>query len=349
MRVAFSLRTWLGFQAPATIGVQSPYAPPADFAPFALAEVLGDLNALSIVDRATALRVPGVKRAHGIHTSIAGGLNFYLMNGDARVAEQPAWLTSSNSGMSPYLRNKGVVSDLFMRGWACLGFNADMTDCIHVPEGFWGVNDNGDLAIDERMPAEYRAKPIAIDLGYGESGILVDGVDSIRAARAIDRAWIDRVENPIPATDLHITDPQYDQLTKREKRRIVDEWNANRKRGGGSTAITQSFLEVKALGQVSPDLYEKGRNAVRLDIANHAAVPASIIEGSKDSGGSDIEYSNDATTRNELYDFGTKVFVQAIEARLSLDDVCAPGLSIRADLSNLMSTPSPDTNPTSAD
>jgi hypothetical protein len=113
--------------------------------------------------------------------------------------------------------------------------------------------------------------------------------------------------------------------------------------------VTQSFLQVQSLGSISADLFEKGRNAIRLDLANHTAVPASIIEGAKDGSGSDINYSNSETSPNELYNFGTKAFVQAIEARLSLDDVCAPGHSIRADLTGIMATPSLNTDPTSAD
>lgn len=333
-----------------TIGVQAPWAPTDSMVTFAAEEVLGALSATGAVTREIALRVPGIKRAHGIHCSTVAGLPFFQMTGAERTKEQPAWLLSSDSGISPYQRMYGLVSDLFMTGWACISFTSDMTDAIHIPSGLWSIDQQtGAVTVDVRIPAKYRAKPIAIPLGYGSNGILVDGIDSIRAARAIDRAWIDRVENPIPATNLHITDPQYDQLSRREKRKIVDAYNENRRRDGGSTALTPSFIEVTALGTVSADLYEKGRNAIRLDLANHSAVPASIIEGSKDSGGADIEYSNGETTPNELYNFGTKNFVQAIESRLSLDDVCPPGDSIRADLANLMAIPSQTINPTSAD
>lgn len=291
-----------------------------------------------------------MKRAHGIHCGLVGGLNWYLYEGDQRAATQPEWLTNSRSGVSPYHRMFGLTSDLFMAGWACLSFTSDMTDALHVPYGMWGVDqETGTAFVNDQIPAAFRAHPIVISLGYGENGLLVDGVDSVRASRNIERAWNERVENPAPATDLHITDPAYNEMTAKEKRKIVDQWNENRRRAGGQTAVTQSFLEVKALGQTDAGLFEKGRNAIRLDLANHTAVPASLIEGSKDGSGSDINYSNDATSRNELWDFGTSRFVRAIEARLSLDDVCEPGLSIRADLSNLMTAPTPNMHQTSED
>lgn len=318
---------------------------------FAASEVLGAAEKAAVaVTRETALRVPGVKRAHGIHCGLVAGLSWYDWDGDVRAPEQPSWLTNSDSGVSPYHRMFGVTSDLFMCGWACISFTADMTDAMHVPYGLWHVDEStGRVVVADSVPTAYRAKPIVIPLGYGENGLLVDGVDSVRASRNIERAWNERVENPAPATDLHITDPAYNEMSAKEKRKIVDQWNENRRRAGGQTAVTQSFLEVKALGQTDAGLFEKGRNAIRLDLANHTAVPASLIEGSKDGGGADINYSNDATSRNELWDFGTSRFVRAIEARLSLDDVCAPGHSIRADASNLMSTPTPNMHQTSED
>jgi len=343
-------REWLfGPKVTSQMGVSSPYAPNDALETFMAKDLLGELAENGIVTRQTALRVPGVKRAHGIHAAIVGRAKWTVMEGDRPAAEQPGWLTNSASGVSPYHRMFGVASDLFFNGWACIGFTADMSDAIHIPFGLWGVDRLGNVVVDGSVDAQYRARPVAIQLGYGENGILVDGADTIRAARNIERAWMDRVDNPIPATDLHITDPAFNGMTKREKRRIVDEWNENRRRAGGQTAITQSFLEVRALGQVSADLFEKGRNAVRLDLANHAAVPASIIEGAKDGGGSDINYSNDSTERNELVDFGTSRFLLAIEGRLSLDDVLPSGQSLRADLTNLMTTPSPGMNATSED
>jgi hypothetical protein len=241
----------------ATVGVKSPYAPSDTLVEFASAEILGDISKAGGVTREIALRVPGVKRAHGIHCATVAGLSFYLMDGDVRAAEQPKWLTNSESGVSPYHRMYGVTSDLFMTGWACLGFTADKSDALHIPAGLWGVDGTtGEAVISETIPAKYRALPVFFPLGYGSNGLLVDGIDSVRAARAIDAAWINRIENPIPMTNLHIDDPAYDQLSKKAKLKIVDEWNENRRRAGGATAITQSFIKVEDLGSGSAHQFE---------------------------------------------------------------------------------------------
>jgi hypothetical protein len=334
--------------APALPALQSPWAPTDSLVTFTATELYGALADSGAVSRDIALRVPGIKRAHGIHCGIVAGLKWQEMDNDTPAATQPNWLTTSASGVSPRARMFGIVSDLFMNGWACLSFTEDRTDALHIPYGLWKV-EAGEVVVDGNVEAAYRAKPILIPLGYGENGILVDGVDSVRSARLIERIWNERIENPAPATNLHISDPAYDQMTAAEKIKIVDEWNANRRRAGGQTAVTQSFLDVQGLGETSADLFEKGRNASRLDLANHCAVPASIIEGAKDGGGGDINYSNETGARNELWDFGTSKFANAIEARLSLDDVCAPGRSIRADLSGLMAVPTQNMTATSQD
>ncbi|WP_336493013.1 hypothetical protein, partial [Methylobacterium nigriterrae] len=93
-----------------------------------------------------------------------------------------------------------------MSGWGCLGFTDDMTDCMHVPVGWWGADAAGNIVIfDQRVPARYRARPIAIPMGYGNNGLLVDGVSTVRAALRIEDVWMERINNPLPATDLHIT------------------------------------------------------------------------------------------------------------------------------------------------
>jgi len=302
------------------------------------------------VDRAAALKIPGVKRAHSIHTGLVGGLSFFQYTGDTRRDDQPEWLTNSASGVPIYQRWAGICSDLFFDAWACLALSDDGTDAIHVPSGLWTIDsETGDVVIDERIPTEYRHNPRIITMGYGDNGFLVDARETILASTDLARIWMERLENPSPGTELHITDPAFDHMSHEDKIKLVDQWNSNRQRSGGQTAVTPSFIKVNALGQNSADLFEKGRNAIRLDLANHAAVPASIIEGSKDGGGGDMSYSNDTSERNELFDFGTSRFVRAIEARLSLDDVVESGDSIRADLGNLMASPTPVMNQTSKD
>ncbi|WP_315107003.1 hypothetical protein [uncultured Microbacterium sp.] len=338
------------------VSIVSPWSPQDNIVTWAVDDALGGLLDRSVLPltREIALRLPGVKRAHGIICRQLASIPFFQMDNDARTDEQPEWLTSSQSGVAPYHRMYGAASDWFFNGWAAFGFTADMTDCLHIPFGLWKINEHGIIEItDERVPAEYTDKIIAIPLGYGENGLLVDGADTIRQARNVEAVYQQRLENPIPLTTLEVDGAVYDQWDDPEIDEFLDQWIRNRTKH--ATAVHPSYVKVGMPGQVQVDLYETGRNAARLDIANHTALPASILEAVRQGGGgggTEMRYQGVANggARSDLWDFGlARGMMLAFEARMSLDDVCDEGLSIRGDLTAQNAIPAPNTNPTSED
>lgn len=305
------------------------------------------------ITRDIALRVPGIKRAHGIHCTLFAQTTFRQTDETGTpTAEQPAWLGNSRSGVSPYHRKFGIASDLFFNGWAAIGFTKDRDDALHIPYGAWSVNGSGEVEVDAGIvPAAYRAHVVAIPLGYGENGLLVDGVDTVRASRLIEAAYQDRLDNPIPLTILGIPEEKWNSWSVTERKLYRDQYAEGRKAANGSVATKVAEFPIEFPGQVPVDLYESGRNAVRLDIANHTGTDASLLEGSRQGGSStDIRYSGVANgaERNEMWDYSkAKQFVLAFEGRMSLDDICDPGLAIRGDLSNYLTTPTPTAHPAS--
>jgi len=346
----------------APIAVASPWQPTDVLTQFAFNQLFADEVKGSTIPmtRDLALRIPGVKRAHGIHVKQFAGIPFFRMDNQERTPEQPRWLTTSDSGVSPYHRMYGLGSDFFFNGWGCLGFDRDpldpAADCIHVPYGAWGVDEaSGEVWVNtDIVDARYAAYPVVISVGYGENGLLVDGIDTLHEARAIEQAYQDRLNNPTPLTVLGIPREVWEAWTPDERKQYRDQYVQGRKNANGSVVLKVADFPVEFPGTASVDLYESGRNSVRLDIANHTGTPASLLEGVSQggSGGSQINYTGVANGigRNELWEFGlAKGFTLAFEARMSLDDICEPGLSIRGDLSNILALPAPLTNPTSQD
>ena len=338
------------------VAISSPWSPQDSLVTWAIDDALGgllDADAAPL-NPDIAIRIPGVARAHGIVCTQLAGIPLFQMDGDARTKEQPRWLTTSDSGVSPYHRMYGAGSDWFWHGWACFGFTVDMSDCLHIPFGLWKVTDEGYVVVeDERVPAEYTARLIAVPIGYHENGLLTNGADTIRQARNVEAAYQQRLENPIPLTVLTISDERWDGWTPEERARFRDQWNEGRRKN--STAMKPASVTVDMPGQVQVDLYETGRNGVRIDIANHTGLPASVLEGVRQGGGgggTEMRYTGVANgaARSELWDFGlAKRMLLAFEARMSLDDVCEHGLSIRGDLSNMQAIPAAPTTPTSED
>ncbi|MGW9345919.1 hypothetical protein ACWGR3_30730 [Streptomyces albidoflavus] len=306
------------------------------------------------VTRDIALRVPAIKRAHGIHCTLFAQTTFQQTDSTGtRTTDQPEWLGNSQSGVSPYHRKYGIASDLFFNGWAAVGFTADKTDALHIPYGAWSVRSDGTVDVDEAIvPSRYTSHVVVIPLGYGENGLLTDGVDTVREARLIESAYMDRLENPIPLTVLGIPKEVWESWTKEERREYREQYVDARRGVNGSVATKIAEFPIDFPGDVPVDLYESGRNAVRLDIANHTGTDAALLEGTRQAGGGSTEmrYSGVANgaQRNEMWDYSkAKQFVLAFEARMSLDDVCATGLAIRGDLSNFLDIPTPTSHPAS--
>lgn len=355
----FSRRIATAYQPTPTIPIatSSPWQPNDVLTQWTVDQLFAEEIAKSggFVTRDMALRIPGVKRAHGIHCTLFAEIPLRQTDmAGVPTTDQPEWLTSSKSGVSPYHRKFGMASDWFFNGWAALGFNADRTDALHIPFGAWSVNADGGIDVNEDIvPAAYRPHVVAIPLGYGENGLLVDGIDTVREARLVESAYMDRLENPVPLTVLGIPLDTWQQWTPDERKKYRDDYVKNRKAGDGAVALKVAEFPIDFPGQIEVNLYESGRNAVRLDIANHTATPASLIEGLRQGGGgggTEVKYTgvSNGAGRSELWDFGlAKRFLLACEARLSLDDVSPEGTSIRGDLSSLFALPNPTTNPAS--
>lgn len=344
-------------------GIVSPWSPQTSLDVFT-ADALSGLTGVGAdqtLTREIALRIPGVKRAHGIVCAQFAGIPFFRMDGANRDTDQPRWLTTSDSGVAPYHRNFGAASDWFFYGWACFGFTANPAedsdaDCLHVPFGLWWMDENGTIHCEsEDVPSKYKAYIVAVPLGYGENGLLVDGKDTLNQARKIEEAYLNRLDNPIPLTVLTLEDNLYFGYNKRERAAIRDEWNDGRRKN--STALKPASMKVDLPGAaVETNLYESGRNAVRLDIANHSSLPASLLEGVRQGGsggGTEMRYQGvgeNGASRSELWDYGpARRMTLAFEARMSLDDIVPSGRSIRGDLTNMFATPDPATTPTSED
>ncbi len=306
--------------------------------------------------RESALKIPAVKRSHDITCGVLARMPWRMFDGEHELEEQPEWLLSSESGLPPRDLRWGVVSDLFMCGWAAVGFelkDGEPVDAIHLPYGTWGFAEgSAEVEVTESsIPRQYLDRVVPIRLGYGSSGMMFDGEDTLADARDIESAYRDRIANPIAQTILSIAADRWDGWSDTEREQFRKLWMTARAAKGGATAMKPDWVTVDTSGELPVDLFESGRNANRLDIANHAGLPAALLEGSKQGGGTDIKYSgvSDGATRNELWDFGLAKYADAIEARLSLDDVCPEGMSIRVDSSHYLAVPQPTASQTSED
>lgn len=333
----------------------TPFSPQDSLTEITVSQLWPEHDTTKTLTDQTALRIGPVKRSYEIVCGVLARMPWRQYDENGEVAKQPEWLVNSKSGIAPRSLRYGVVGDLFMHGWAVIGFELGEggypVDAIHIPRGWWSMDSAGNITVDKAVNAKYTQRIVPIPLGYGSNGLMNDGIDALRDARAINFAYRDRIDNPIAQTILTVQAEEWRGWTKEEREEFRQLWIKGRQSSSGATAMKPDFVTVDMPGALPTDLFESGRNANRLDIANHAGVPADLIEGSKQSGGGDLHYSTEAggAQRNELWDFGLAKFADAIEARLSLDDVSPSGLSIRADSSHYLTSPNPTTPQTSED
>lgn len=355
----------------ATTGMLSWYSPQDSIQSLFVADALGDLaNVPAPLTRDGALRIPAVKRAHDLICSVIADMPWFAVDGTKmvqdpvtgemehpRLEDQPKWLTNTATGIPPYDLRWAVASDLFMGGWAVIGFarsGTEITDALHIPAGLWSIKQ-GQLEVSTKIDPRYRSLVVPIRLGYGSNGMLVDASDDMKDAATIRAAYRDRIENPIALTMLSIASDRWDQWNKEEREEFRQLFMAARSSKGGATAMKPDWVSVDTSGGTIPtDLFESGRNGNRLDLANHAGLPASMLEGVRQGGsggGTEMRYTGvqNGAQRNEVWDFGVKKYAGAIAARLSLDDVCAPGVSIRIDTSAFLTATNPPDQQTSED
>ncbi|GEA81402.1 hypothetical protein CUD01_18460 [Cellulomonas uda] len=324
------------------VGLQMPWTDNTHLSRIVLSDLFGDVETDAIT-RLEAMRVPSIAKGRAL---ICGTLSRQPM-AKFRGAEQvdaDAWLYRTDTGVSPQSRMLWTLDDLIFNGMCLWTVERDadgrITDALRVPPQWWSLDKDLNILVDG---VKARADEVIFFEGP-QDGLLEIGRDMIRAARNTTRAYSQRVETPVPAVELHMTDPNAD-LNAPEIDQALSQWEAVRRRGG--TAVTPASVEVKVHGDKATDMFVEGRNAERLDAANFLALPGALLDGSTAT--ASLTYSTQEGRRNELVDYSLSFWATPIEARLSMDDVCESGTRIAFDLAYLSTPNQPAQGPASKD
>lgn len=341
---------------PANSGYTSPFSPSDTLTNVVLSDIFGalDVDPDSPVTRAEAMTVPALIRARGILMVIASQ-PLVAYRGTERLQRQPAWLSRTDTSVSPQARIVATMDDLIFYGealWFVARNGSQITDAVRIPFEKWRVSTDptrvGELEINisPDVWAPVTDPKSVIHFRSFQEGLCTIGAQSIRAARDIQRSVAARAKSPVPMLDLHITDDV--ELSKDEKDELRADWTRARQSPDGATAITPYNVEAKPLGSGDAnDFLTAARNNSRLDVANALQLPASLLEGSTST--ASLTYSTSEGKRSELKDYGLALWAGIFDARLSMDDVTAAGTSIRFDFSDLTTTPDPGTGPARED
>lgn len=277
--------------------------------------------------REQAIKIPALSRARLLIVSTIPRIPLVATDADGERVDVPEWLQTSTGPISPFHRMLWTVDDLFFHGWSLWLVERNETgaiiDAARVPYGKWSFNERNEVVIDNvAVPAD----SAVLIPGVGE-GILKFGAETITEALHISRAIARAAETPSAQIELHQTNEA--QMNPDQVRELIASWAKARRGENGGVAFTSSGIEVREHGAAAEHLLIDGRNAVAVDIARHAGIPATMIDATL--AGSSLSYQNSAARLTELVNFGLAPLMAAVTARLSQDDVSPPGVTLSFD------------------
>ncbi|MCR2785432.1 MULTISPECIES: phage portal protein [unclassified Microbacterium] len=335
--------------APIGNALVAPWSDQSSLAHIAYSDIF--TGGTDVVTREVAMTVAPVFRGRAIITGKLADLPLISGNwveGEFVAANrQPSWLTSSKTVVSPYHRMLLTLDDLLFYGWSLWAVQRSeagtILDARRVAPHQWAFDSNTPLGIRVNNQPVTDRSSVILFAGPSE-GLLQTAADTIRGARAMEKAWVGRVQNPLPMTVLHevASGSGGTRITPQEAQEYVDAWSQARTSVNGAVGFLPATLNMETYGEVNADLFENGRNQIRLDIANFLNLPASLLDGSANS--ASLTYVTREGERQELVEW-LEFWLAPIEARLSMDDVTPHGQFVRFDRSNLTVTPNQSHGP----
>jgi hypothetical protein len=286
------------------------------------------------ITRSQAMSIPGVARARGILLSLIADKPLVAYRSGDRLEVQPTWTYRTSGWAGPWRRMAETLDDHLFYGvslWATTRGSVGsglhpILDAQHVPWDEWEVDEAGRICVLDADGYYVPADEADVILIPGASeGLIAYASRTLLGAVELERAWVKRAKNPIPAIDLHETiqsgiDPD-------EAQTVVDAWAAARDAEDGSIAYTPFAIEARALGQYSPDFFTQGRNGSRLDIAAFCQIPGSLLDASVAT--ASLTYVTQEGQASSLDTLTVPYWARPIEDRLSQDDVVPIGQTVR--------------------
>jgi hypothetical protein len=174
-------------------------------------------------------------------------------------------------------------------------------------------------------------------------GVLSFGGRTLRAAAKLERSAARHATNPVPSVELRqVVDVE---ITPTERDELITGWIAARGSETGAVGFTSYGIEAHVLGAVPEQLLIEGRNAAAVDVARMVGIPAAMLDAT--TAGASLTYETTQGRNGQFLDYGARLYIDAIGARLSGDDVVPRGQRTALDTDALTSlTPAPAGAPT---
>ena len=305
----------------------------AQYAPQVMGENIFSLNSAIMprISRKDAMSVPSVARARNLICGTVASIPLeYYNKKTGEVIAPPRWISQLSKTQPSFVTLTWIVDSLLMYGVAYLLVTERYAEDGRPASFEWIANNRVTFTTDVEgiMIEQYYmdARPInmadIVTIQGFDEGILERGSRTIQAALDVDRAAAVNSANPQPAGFLKNSGAD---LPASEVQGLIAAWK--RARQNNSTAYLTSTLDYNPVSFSPKDMmYNEAVQNLSTQIARVCNVPAYYLSADQNT---TMTYANVQDERKQFYALSIEPYVQAIQSRLSMDDISTAGHEVK--------------------
>jgi HK97 family phage portal protein len=311
----------------------------AQYAPQIMGENLNSLYnyILPRVNRNEAMSVPSVARCRNLISGVVADLplNLYRKSTGEELGN-PIWVDQPSINQPRSVTMAWTVDSLMMYGVAYWEVTEVYAEDGRPSRFEWVPNVKVTFETDlyGTKVTQYYVDAVARPMwGVGslitfqafDEGILDRGSETIRAAIDLRKAAVLAASTPMPSGVLRNNGADLDP---KEIAGLLAAWkNARQNR---STAYLTSTLEYQPTSFSPKDMmYDEAQQFLATEIARLCNIPAYMVSAEANNS---MTYANVLDERKQFYALSVAPYVNAIQDRLSMDDITARGNAVRFDV-----------------
>jgi HK97 family phage portal protein len=304
----------------------------AQYAPQVMGENIFSLNSAIMprITRKEAMSVPSVARARNLICGTVASIPLeYYKTSTGEVIAPPRWIKQLSKTQPSFVTLTWLVDSLAFYGVAYMLITERYSEDGRPASFEWIANNRVTFTTDVEgiMIKQYYLDAAPIDMndivtiqGFDE-GVLERGARTIQAAVDVERAAALNSAQPQPAGYLKNSGAD---LPPAEVQGLLAAFK--RARQNNSTAYLTSTLDYSPVSFSPKDMmYQDAIRSLSTQVARMMNVPAYLLSSEDNT----MTYSNVQDERKQFYSLSIEPYIQAVQTRLSMDDISTSGHEVR--------------------
>jgi len=312
---------------------KKPLTVEAQLSPQVMGETLPSIYNYIIprISRKDAMSVPSVARARNLICGTVASIPLeYYNKSTGEVIAPPRWINQLAKNQPSFVTLTWIVDSLLFYGISYLRVTERYAEDGRPSAFEWVANARVTFTTDLEgiMVTQYYIDAAPIDMndiitiqGFDE-GVLERGSRTIQSAIDVERAAAQNSANPQPAGFLKNSGAD---LPAAEVSGLLAAWK--RARQNNSTAYLTSTLDYSPVAFSPKDMmYNEAVQNLSTQIARAMNVPAYYLSADQNT---TMTYANVQDERKQFYALSIEPYIQAIQSRLSMNDISTAGHEVR--------------------